>query len=306
MSDDNALLRAQIVFRRAKAIMRRLWAALQRRPNQLLAYDEVRKHLHSGGPVYRGLQTVAISKIAGSVNRYRDFDRTFLPSQAKTEDRWESIGRAHFEQVNLPPVQLYKIGDVYFVADGNHRVSVARELGQEFIDAEVREVRVRVPLTAEVDPRDLEIIGEKADFLAQTHLDETRPEVEFTLTIPGGYDLLLEHIRTHRYLQSTEWKREFGWEEAAAQWCDQVYMPMVEAIRSSGILKEFPGHTEGDLYIWLIEHQYYLRERYGIGISLQDTVRSYASQFTVRTFKRLWRWLLRAVLRVEPDLDRLD
>jgi hypothetical protein len=242
----------------------------------------------------------------GSVNRYRDFDRAFLPSQARTEGRWESIGRAHLNNIHLPPVKLYKIGDAYFVVDGNHRVSVAREMGQEFIDAEVQEARVRVPLSPDVDPRNLEIIGEKADFLAQTKLDELRPRVDFNLTIPGGYGLLLEHIRTHQYLQSVEWSREFSWEEAVTQWCDQVYQTTVAAIRKSGILRDFPGHTEGDLYIWLIEHQYYLKERYGSSVSFQDAVRSFANQFSTVALKRAWHWLLRRVLRIEPDLTRLD
>jgi len=309
MEDNaNTFFRARVAFgrARAKSVLGRLWATIHRRPHELLAYDEVREHLHVGGPVYRGLQTVPISQIVGSVNRYRDFDRAFLPAQARTEGRWEAIGRAHFGNINLPPVKLYKIGDVYFVVDGNHRVSVAREMGQEFIDAEVQEVRTRVPITPDLDPRDLEIIGEKAEFLAETRLDETHPKVTFDLTIPGGYGLLLEHIRVHKYLQGVEWSREFSMEEAAAQWCDQVYLPMVRAIHKSGILRDFPNHTEGDLYIWLIEHQYYLKERYGSSVNFQDVMHSYSSQFSGLTFKKLRNWINKHILRIEPDLSRLD
>jgi hypothetical protein len=308
MSNGNTFLLAQMAFgrARAKAMMGQLWATIQRRPNRLLAYEEVRKYLHPGGQVYRGLRAVPISQIVGSVDRYRDFDRAFLPRQTHTEARWESVGRAYFDQVNLPPIKLYKIGEAYFVVDGNHRVSVARELGQEFIDAEVREVHVRVPLTPDVDPRSLEIIGEKSEFLTETRLDELRPGVEFSLTIPGGYGLLLEHIGMHRYLQSVEWNREFGLEEAATQWCDQVYTPMVQAIRQSRILRDFPGHTVGDLYIWLIEHQYFLQERYHSRISALEVARSFTDQFTAKIVKRFWHWLLRRVLKIEPDISRLD
>jgi hypothetical protein len=307
-TEANKFLRARMAFgrARAKSVLGKVWATIHRRPHELLAYDEVREHLHAGGPVYRGLHEVPISQIVGSVNRYRDFDRAFLPSQARTEGRWESIERAHFDNVNLPPVKLYKIGDVYFVVDGNHRVSVAREMGQEYIDAEVQEVRTRVPLSPDVDPRDLEIIGDKAVFLTETKLDETRPQVDFNLKIPGGYGLLLEHIRGHKYLQSVEWSREFTLEEAAAQWCDQVYLPMVDVIHKSGILRNFPGHTEGDLYIWLIEHQYYLKERYGSSISFQDAVRSFSSQFSAKSLKRAWHWVVTRILHMEPDLSRLD
>jgi hypothetical protein len=103
--------------------------------NELLPYDEVRKHLPIRGQHDIGLQQVPISQIVGSLGRYRDFDRAFLPLQKRTKDRWVSIDKAQYEEVGLPPIETYKIGEVYFVKDGNHRVSVARERGQDFVDA---------------------------------------------------------------------------------------------------------------------------------------------------------------------------
>jgi hypothetical protein len=285
--------RAQNAFRlaRGKAFLRNVWAALQGRSNQLLPYEEVRQKVRAGGPVYRGLHAVSIRQIVGSVNRYRDFDRAFLPSQDATEARWESIGRAYYDQVNLPPVKLYKVGDAYFVVDGNHRVSVARELGREFIDAEVQECRVSVPITPDIEADDLEVIGERAEFVERTRLAETRPDVEIAPTIPGGYDLLLEHVEVHRYLQSQEWTREFSFDEAAAQWVDQVYLPIVKVVRETGILDEFPGRSEADLYLWLMEHLYFLRQRFGGRVDVQAAARSFARHFTERTLKRFWHWL---------------
>src|SRR5689334_4054608 len=127
MNDAVVRERAQSAFRRArgKAFLRAAWSTLQRRPNRLLAYDEVRDKLHVGGPVYKGLEAVPLNQIIGSVDRFGDFDRAFLPSQDFTEERWKNIGRAYYEDVHLPPVKLYKVGDAYFVVDGNHRVSVA-------------------------------------------------------------------------------------------------------------------------------------------------------------------------------------
>ncbi len=285
--------RAQKAFQRArsKALLRGVWMALQRRPNQLLPYNEVREKARAGGPVYQGLQAVPIRQIVGSVNRYRDFDRAFLPAQDFTEERWKSIGRAYYDHVYLPPVKLYKVGDVYFVVDGNHRVSVARQLGQEFIDAEVQECRVSVPLTPDIDPDDLEVIGEQAEFMERTRLAETRPDIPIRATIPGGYHLLLEHIEVHRYLQSQEWKREFGFEEAAAQWADQVYLPIVTVVRETGILDDFPGRTEADLYLWLMDHLYFLRQRFGNRVDIRRAARNFAQHFTERTLKRVWNWL---------------
>ena len=285
-------VRAQRAFAtaRRKAFFRRVRSVLQGRSNRLLAYDEVREQLSVGGPVYRGLQSVPVKQIVGSVSRYRDFDRAFLPSQSFTSARWHSIGRAFYQEINLPPVKLYKVGEVYFVVDGNHRVSVARELGQEYIDAEVQECSVRVPVKPDLEPEELEIIGEKAEFLRRTGLDQIRPEADISLTIAGGYYALLEHIAVHRYLQSIEWEREFSEEEATAQWYDQVYWPVIRVIRASNILRDFPGRTEADLYLWVMEHQYYLRERFGPGVSTWDAARSYSEHFTERTLKRLWHW----------------
>lgn len=307
MGSTKALERAADLYNRArgKAFLRKVWTSLRGQPNHLLAYDVVREKVRAGLPIYRGLRSVPLEKIVGSVNRYGDFDRAFLPTQEYTVDRWLNIGRAYYEDIPLPPVKLYQVGDVYFVVDGNHRVSVARELGREFIDAEVYECRVRVPIREDLDPDDLEVIGEKAHFLEATRLDEQRPEANIELTIPGGYHLLLEHIELHRYLQSTEWKREFSFEEAAAQWYDQVYLPLVKVIRESGILKDFPHRTEGDLYLWVIEHQYYLRQQFGDRVGPWEAARSFAAHFTARPLKRLWHWLIQHVLGRRPHDEPL-
>ena len=135
------------VAARARAFFRSLLAALSGHPSRLLAFEEVREALHLGGPVYKGVQVVPLDKVVGSVDRYRDFDRLFLPTQSHTQDRWRRINSAWYHDHSLPPVVLYKVGEVYFVVDGNHRVSVARAQGQKFIDAEVRECAARVVLT---------------------------------------------------------------------------------------------------------------------------------------------------------------
>ncbi len=302
MEQGNALDRARMAFSRArmKAFLRSALATLQGESNDLLNYEEVRRKTRAGLPIYRGLQSVPVEKIVGSVNRYRDFDRAFLPTQDFTADRWQRVGSAYYEHVDLPPVKLYKVGEVYFVVDGNHRVSVARELGHEYIDAEVMECRTRVPLTPDIAPGELEVIGEKSEFLEATHLDELRPDAPIVLTIPGGYHLLLEHIEVHRYLQSTEWRREFSFQEAAIQWFDQVYLPLVRVIRESGVLKDFPGRTEGDLYLWIIEHHYYLRQQLG-EVSPVEAARSFAAHFTERPVKRLWHAFTRHVLRIGKE-----
>jgi hypothetical protein len=147
---------------------------------------------------------------------------------------------------------------VYFVVDGHHRVSVAREQGQKFIDADVRECQTRVNITPDLKPEDLEILGEKVDFLERTGLDHIRPKASIKLTIPDGFDRMLEHVAVHRYFMGLDLQRDISDEEAVAHWYDKVYMPIVGIIRRSGVLHDFPGKTEGDFYLWILDRQRYL------------------------------------------------
>ena len=262
MSDKFAeLARSDFQHARFKAFLNTVWALLTGRPKTLLSYDAVKEKLCIGGPVYRGMHTVRLDQIIGSLNRYHQFDRAFLPLYDETSERWQRVDRAFYQDVSLPPVVLYKIGQVYFVMDGHHRVSVAREQGQEFIDAEVRECATKVNITPDLKPEDLVILGEKTRFLERTGLDRLRPEARIRLTIPDGFCRMLEHIALHRYSMGLDLKQDVSEQAAVGHWYDTVYMPIVQVVRKSGILKEFPGKTEGDLYLWVIDHQHYLAEQ---------------------------------------------
>jgi hypothetical protein len=250
--------RADFQRARLKAFVNQLWGTLSGQPTKLLSYDEVKEKLRIGGPIYRGVQTVRVDQIAGSLNRYHEFDRVFLPASDKLADRWQRVNRAFYQEISLPPVVLYKVGQVYFVVDGHHRVSVAREQGQLFIEAEVRECATRVDITPDIRLEDLVILGNKVKFLERTSLDSLRPEAKIRVTIPDGFDRMLEHIAVHRYFMGIDWKRDISDEEAVAHWYDTVYMPVVQVIRDTNILKEFPGKTEADLYLWVLDHQRYL------------------------------------------------
>lgn len=263
---NNELLervRADYSRARFKAFLNRVKAVLSGQPTNLLSYDQVKEKLHIGGPIYRGIQTVRIDQIVGSLNRYHQFDRAFLPTQDETAPRWQRVNLAFYQDIDLPPVVLYKVGEVYFVVDGHHRVSVAREQGQEFIEAEVRECATRVNITPDLKPEDLEILEAKVRFLERTGLDRIRPKARIKLTIPDGFDRMLEHIAVHRYFMGLDLQRDIPEEEAVAHWYDTVYLPIVKIIRQSKILKEFPGKTEGDLYLWVLDHQHYLASTEG-------------------------------------------
>jgi hypothetical protein len=129
-----------------------------------------------------------------------------------------------------------------------------------YIEAEVRECATRVNLTPNLRLEDLEILGTKVNFLERTSLDSLRPDASIKVTIPDGFDRMLEHIAVHRYFMGLDWKRDISEEEAIIHWYDNVYLPVINVIRETDILKEFPGKTEGDLYLWVLDHQRYLVE----------------------------------------------
>jgi len=279
-------------------VRRRAWwrdvvARMAGRSNQLLSYEAVKRSLKLGGPIYRGVKTVPVAQIVGSVDRYRDFDEVFLPKQDSTANRWKSIARAFYNEVDLPPVRLYKVGDAYFVMDGHHRVSVAREQGIDFIDAEVQEVVSRVPVSADLKAEDLKILHEYRRFLERTRLDEIRPGQHIRFTVAGGYQQIIEHIATHRYYMQADQQREVGDAEAVADWYDHVYLPIVEVIRANNVLDDFPGRTEADLYLWIVEHLYFLRQ-VEKETSIEEAAEDYADQYSEKSIKRLARGLSQA------------
>ena len=279
---------------RAKALFHSVLARLAGRPNRLLSFDEVKDKLHLRGSVYRGVRSVPVKNIVGSVDRYRDFDRAFLPAQTHTADRWKAINRVFYSDAALPPVKLYQVGDAYFVLDGHHRVSVAREHDVEFIDAEVIEVRSRVPLAPDADADDLEILGEYEAFLERTQLDKLRPGQDIRFTIAGGYEQLLEHIAVHRYFMGIDEQRDVDEAEAVTHWYNTLYLPVVEIIREHNVLCDFPGRTEADLYLWLMDHLHYLRQSQGDVDAIQ-AIQDFAQQYSERPVPRLLRSMAEAI-----------
>jgi nucleotide-binding universal stress UspA family protein len=248
---------------RSQAQLKELLARLSGAPAQLLSFDEVRQTLRLQGGIERGLQDIPLDAIVGSVGRYTDFTRDFLPRKEIDPQRWARVMVAANGLVGLPPIEVYQIGNAYFVIDGNHRVSVARKMNAQFIQAYVTEVHSRVPLNPDVKPDELILLAEYNQFLEQTRLNEFRPQADLSVTLPGQYPHLLEHIEVHRHYMGLEQQREIPNEEAVTHWYDEVYLPVVQIIRNQGILRQFPNRTETDLYLWIAEHRSELEEELG-------------------------------------------
>jgi hypothetical protein len=261
MIDD--LVRSDYDRAHRRAFLRAIVSQLRRESNALLPYREVRERVRTDRETYRGMQTVQVRDIIGSVDRFRDFDRAFFPRQRHTAGRWKSIDRAYHTDVRLPPIQLYKVGDVYFVKDGNHRVSVAREHGVEFIDAEVIEVQIRVPLRSTMSPRQILHQLEYAEFLRQTNLDKSRPDHDIRPTSLGRFEEMLRHIDERRGLLEERQGTEVPLEGAAVDWYDSVYLPIVTAARDQRLLRDFPDRTEADVYLWVMANRWRIAESLG-------------------------------------------
>jgi nucleotide-binding universal stress UspA family protein len=267
---------------RRRSALERILARLTGRSVDLLSYEEVRKKLKIGGRKRPDLREIPIDAIVGSVDRYTDFTRSFLPKESTRADRWAGVKVAVTDLQGLPPISVYKIGEAYFVEDGNHRVSVARDLGQSHIQAYVTELETKVPVSPQDNIDDLILKAEYVDFLEHTHLDRTRMESDLRLTVPGGYQTLEEHIAVHRHFMGIERQREIPFEEAAAHWYDEVYFPVVHTIREQGILRDFPGRTEADLYLWISEHRAALKEMLQMEIDTSQAASDLAAQQSPR------------------------
>jgi hypothetical protein len=255
--------RAQFHRARRQVAVESLLARFSGQPVDLLSYGEVVRKLRIDGQSSLGVKQIPVAAIVGSVGRYEDFTRSFLPRLEADQNRWTSVAAAAPVVSDLPPIEVYKIGESYFVQDGNHRVSVALRQGVDYIDAYVTEVRTRVPLPEGARPDDLIIAAEYADFLAYTQLDRHRPGVDLRVSVPGQYIHLENHIEAHRFWLEKYEGHELSIEDAAKRWYDEAYLPLVEAIREQDVLLYFPGRTETDFFIWLSRHRAQLQNHLG-------------------------------------------
>lgn len=262
---------------RQRAFLHNVLAIFQRRPNDLIPYHELRQRVAPEGESYRGLQTVALDRIVGSMDRFDDFDRAFLPRRRFTAGRWQNVDRAWYQDVTLPPIQLYKFGDVYFVKDGNHRVSVARNKGQEYIDAEVIEGHLRAPITASMRADEMLLQAEYAEFLRRTDIDKLQPEHDIRPTALGRYDEIFEHIEGHRDWLAAIRHHPVAIHDAVNDWYEYIYQPIVQVARDSGVTDRFPNHTEADIYLWIIRHRWDLERQLGHDIGPAASARDYAA-----------------------------
>lgn len=257
------------------------------RSADLLAFEDVRKGLRLVRKNYKGVQDIPLSQIRGSVGRYQDFTRTFLPRGSQLRQRWQQVNALAYAK-GMPPIEVYQVGDAYFVLDGNHRVSVARQMGNTAIEAHVWEYPTPVGLSAVADLDELFIRTEYTDFLDRTRLAQLRPEQKIEFTAPGRYYELEDQIEWYCHVLEKIDGEAPSHEDAVTAWYDMIYTPAVQIIQQRGALARFPGRTEADLFIWVWRYKEELR-RYYQTTSLMQVIDALTRPGWYRFLVRLWR-----------------
>lgn len=271
-----------------RARFQSLMGTLTWKNTELLSLYEVTKIIKPTSETYLGMQTIRVDKIIGSEGRYHDFSSAFYPKKEMLRRRWTSVDQAVMNDVILPPISVFSLGGWYFVRDGNHRVSVAKAQGVEFIDAEVVALDSQIPLEEGLTMKALRrrtVWYERNAFISQ-YKPSYIPMGNIIFTSPGSYPEMVNHILVHKYFINQGKKEEISFEEAAISWYKNVYAPIVDAIREEHILLEFPGNTEGDLYLWLVRRWDELKRERGNDVSTEDAAKTLKKENRKKLFKR--------------------
>ncbi|NLC93792.1 MAG: transcriptional regulator [Treponema sp.] len=242
---------------RNKAFFNEIQHFLSPEEASLISLNDVKQLIKPMNETYVGMQTIAIDKIVGSEGRYKDFDNQFFPKSSFLKNRWEHVDEAAINSIILPPIKVYELAGLYFVRDGNHRVSVAKAKGIEFIDAEVVSLQSEIKLRKTNNIKDLvkQIINyEKRVFYSETNFGDITDYWCLDFTTPGKYDVVYNHILTHKYFINQNQEKEITMEDAILSWFKTVYLPILYSIQKNHINHKFPKRTLSDLYVWIVKY----------------------------------------------------
>ena len=280
MQSDAFRFQAQEDFSKArnKAWINEMQHVMHPDKKRLLSLNDVKKILKPKNEVYVGLKTVPIKKIVGSEGRYNDFDNRFLPRSNELKQRWVNVDQAHLSDIVLPPIQLYELGGLYFVRDGNHRVSVGKAQGVEFIDAEVISLQseVQLPPDVRLDTLLAAVIRyEKRGFYSETHFGDLTDYWDLDFTATGRYDVIYNHILVHKYYMNEQQHTEIDFNDALISWFKTVYLPVIAVIDKYKLLSDFKDRTKSDIYVWVVKHWDRLKQKNGNDYSLDDATKDF-------------------------------
>jgi hypothetical protein len=250
---------AQHDFLRARrhAAMAKVAARLRGEPDdvrQILPFEEVIEALGFVSERQIGVRVVSLDAIVGTVDRAREFDRSFRPTSGRVRSRWESIAAAMRRGESMPPVDLLRIGEIYFVRDGHHRVSVARALGRADIDALVTEVVTRVGAEKATTYGDLPFKSLERVFFERVPLpDHARSEIQ--LSDSWDYARLAENVEAWGFRTSQDRGEPINRRETSFLWLENEYRPVVEMLREADLIG---SQTETEAYMRVGAQRYRL------------------------------------------------
>ena len=266
---------AQFDYSRARRrqLVSKLGRRLRGQPSDvglILPFDEVIEALGRVSERSIGLQSIQLDSIVGTVGRARDFDRQFRPVSGRTRTRWERIANAQRRGQDLPPISVYRIGDMHFVRDGHHRVSVARAQGLTHIDAYVTEVQTMVGAEGTITVADLPVKGHERVFFERVPLP-AGARSEIALSDPWRYAELAEGVEAWGFRVMQGRGELMTREEVAHCWLEDEYRPVVAMLRESGLIGD---GTETDAYMLVVGERYRLMRTHDWNDEVFERLRS--------------------------------
>jgi hypothetical protein len=241
---------AETDFQRARR--RQVLASIARRLrgepddiNVILPFDEVVHALGRTGERTIGLQTIALASIVGTVDRTRDFDRRFRPTSNRLRERWQGINMALRRGRGMPPISVYRIGDLHFVRDGHHRVSVALAMDLGVIEAYVTEITTQLPATGISSRGDLVVKDYERLFRQRVPLP---PEMSARIHVhdPWDYAQLSECVEAWSYRLLQDERAFIDRGEAARRWFEHEFVPVVAMLHEADLVGD---GTEAEAYM---------------------------------------------------------
>jgi hypothetical protein len=249
---ENDFLRA-----RRKQVRAALAAWLRREPddvNVMLPFDEVVEALGRKGERRLGLRVIRLESIVGSVDRTRDFDRWFRPTSSRVRARWERLAAAHRRGEPIPPIEVYRVGELHFVSDGHHRVSVACALGLKEIEAYVTEVETVLDADGIRYRGDLIVKDYHRIFAERVPLiPEARADMK--LSDPAQYAELGEAVEAWGFRLMQDEGQFLDRETVANRWYAEEYLPAVRLLRDADLIGDM---TDTEAYLAMASKRYRL------------------------------------------------
>lgn len=299
---DYSRTQAENDFAKAKnkAFFNEIQHLLSPEEASLISLNDVKKLIRPKNETYIGVKTIPIDKIVGSEGRYQDFDNRFFPKNSHLKNRWERVDEAAIQSIDLPAIKVYEIAGLYFVRDGNHRVSVAKARGVEFIDAEVVSLQSEIVLYKPDNINDMvkQILNyEKRVFYTETAFGDITDYWCLDFSRPGRYDVIYNHILTHKYYLNINKKEEISLEDAILSWFKTVYFPLVNIIQEKHIMHYFPKRTLSDLYVWVVRYWDDLKQKFGEEIPMDEAVSKFRKKYRIPIHKRIINRVKRVIMK---------